>query len=138
MIQETIKFRISRHLNVKFVLMMKIRERVMLYNVGIVLVQFVGELTSRRKSRKTGRAAKFNVYLINVMLSSTRKQSSFLWTVKFSRGRLPSNHTDTGYRYVTLLNRAYVDDNDFLKWCPAPNCEYAVECHVPVSQLDHV
>lgn len=41
-------------------------------------------------------------------------------------------------RYVTLLNRAYVDDNDYLKWCPAPNCEYAVECHVPLSQLDHV
>jgi ariadne-1 len=39
---------------------------------------------------------------------------------------------------VTLLNRAYVDDNDYLKWCPAPNCEYAVECHVPTSQLDHI
>jgi ariadne-1 len=41
-------------------------------------------------------------------------------------------------RYVTLLNRAYVDDNDYLKWCPAPNCEYAVECHVPASALDHI
>ena len=39
---------------------------------------------------------------------------------------------------MTLLNRAYVDDNDYLKWCPAPNCEYAVECHVPPSQLDHI
>lgn len=44
----------------------------------------------------------------------------------------------TDSRYVTLLNRAYVDDNDYLKWCPAPNCEYAVECHVPTSQLDHI
>ena len=41
-------------------------------------------------------------------------------------------------RYVTLLNRAYVDDNDYLKWCPAPNCEYAVECHVSSAQLDHI
>jgi ariadne-1 len=44
----------------------------------------------------------------------------------------------TNSRYVTLLNRAYVDDNDYLKWCPAPNCEYAIECHVPASQLDHI
>lgn len=39
---------------------------------------------------------------------------------------------------MTLLNRAYVDDNDYLKWCPAPNCEYAVECHVATYQLDHI
>ena len=82
MIQETIKFRISRHLNVKFVLMMKIRERVMLYNVGIVLVLFVGQLTLQRKSKKRGKVVKYNVYSTNVMLSSMRKRSNSSWTLK--------------------------------------------------------
>ncbi|KAL1925647.1 uncharacterized protein VTP21DRAFT_530 [Calcarisporiella thermophila] len=38
-------------------------------------------------------------------------------------------------RYRDLLNRTFVDDNDFLRWCPAPGCEYAVECHVPSTSL---
>lgn len=33
-------------------------------------------------------------------------------------------------RYMTLLNRTYVDDSSVLRWCPAPNCENAVECHI--------
>lgn len=37
------------------------------------------------------------------------------------------------YRYKTLLNRAYVDDSPSLRWCPAPNCEYAVECQYSSS-----
>ncbi|PWN32169.1 putative ariadne-1 protein [Meira miltonrushii] len=32
-------------------------------------------------------------------------------------------------RYKTLLNRAFVDDSQNLRWCPAPNCEFAVECN---------
>lgn len=31
-------------------------------------------------------------------------------------------------RYRELLNRSYVDDDPSLRWCPAPNCEYAVRC----------
>ena len=42
------------------------------------------------------------------------------------------------FRYQTLLLRTYVDDNEFFRWCPAPNCEYAVECHVPQNQLTSV
>ena len=38
------------------------------------------------------------------------------------------------YRYQVLLTRTYVDDKENLKWCPAPNCEYAVEC--PIKQRD--
>ncbi|KAJ3299914.1 hypothetical protein HK104_006065 [Borealophlyctis nickersoniae] len=41
-------------------------------------------------------------------------------------------------KYVNLLLRTYVDDNDFLRWCPAPNCEYALECHVPTSSYTEV
>ncbi|KAJ3240213.1 hypothetical protein HDU81_004350 [Chytriomyces hyalinus] len=41
-------------------------------------------------------------------------------------------------KYQTLLLRTYVDDNKFLKWCPYPNCEYAVECRVLQSQLDEI
>lgn len=40
------------------------------------------------------------------------------------------------FRYRSLLNRTYVDDDSHLVWCPAPNCEYAVECNVPARSLD--
>ncbi|CAO3690383.1 unnamed protein product [Rhizopus stolonifer] len=38
-------------------------------------------------------------------------------------------------KYRELLNRTFVDDHDFLKWCPAPDCEYAIECAVPSTSL---
>ncbi|WFD05651.1 RBR-type E3 ubiquitin transferase [Malassezia vespertilionis] len=38
-------------------------------------------------------------------------------------------------RYRLLLDRTYVDDNNTLRWCPAPDCELAVECHVTPKQL---
>ncbi|KAI4134274.1 MAG: hypothetical protein LQ347_001657 [Umbilicaria vellea] len=38
-------------------------------------------------------------------------------------------------RYQVLLTRTYVDDKESLKWCPAPNCEYAVECSVKKRDL---
>ncbi|KAG1153320.1 hypothetical protein G6F37_010461 [Rhizopus arrhizus] len=41
-------------------------------------------------------------------------------------------------KYRELLNRTFVDDNDFLKWCPAPDCEYAVECNIPSTSLTSV
>ncbi|KAJ3330632.1 hypothetical protein HDU76_005216 [Blyttiomyces sp. JEL0837] len=44
---------------------------------------------------------------------------------------------ETHQKYQTLLLRTYVDDNALLKWCPAPNCDYAVECRLPAS-LDEV
>ncbi|GAK64662.1 RING finger protein [Moesziomyces antarcticus] len=41
-------------------------------------------------------------------------------------------------RYKILLNRTYVDDSNVLRWCPAPNCELAVECHVSNKMLNKV
>ena len=41
-------------------------------------------------------------------------------------------------RYKVLLNRTYVDDSSTLRWCPAPNCEFAIECHVPAKALDTI
>lgn len=41
-------------------------------------------------------------------------------------------------RYKTLLNRTYVDDSASLRWCPAPNCEYAIHCRVTPRQLDSI
>lgn len=38
-------------------------------------------------------------------------------------------------RYRLLLDRTYVDDHNTLRWCPAPDCERAVECHVSQKQL---
>ena len=41
-------------------------------------------------------------------------------------------------RYEELLLRTYVDDKDNLKWCPAPNCEFALECGVKAKDLNRV
>ena len=42
-------------------------------------------------------------------------------------------------RYRELLNRSYVDDDPSLRWCPHPNCEYAIRCPgVSVKSLDSV
>ncbi len=38
-------------------------------------------------------------------------------------------------RYQILLTRTYVDDRENLKWCPSPNCIYAVECGVKRRDL---
>ena len=39
------------------------------------------------------------------------------------------------HRYSELLTRTYVDDKNNLKWCPAPNCVYAVDCAVKQRDL---
>ncbi|KAI9696630.1 MAG: hypothetical protein M1820_008079 [Bogoriella megaspora] len=41
-------------------------------------------------------------------------------------------------RYQVLLTRTYVDDKENLKWCPAPNCEYAVDCGVKARELKKI
>ncbi|KAL2111366.1 hypothetical protein VUR80DRAFT_10212 [Thermomyces stellatus] len=41
-------------------------------------------------------------------------------------------------RYRELLNRTYVEDKDILKWCPAPDCENAIECGVKKKDLDKI
>ncbi|CAO1621157.1 unnamed protein product [Jaminaea pallidilutea] len=41
-------------------------------------------------------------------------------------------------RYKSLLDRTYVDDSRVLCWCPAPNCENAIECNVPSKKLKSV
>lgn len=45
---------------------------------------------------------------------------------------------DLKSRYEVLLTRTYVDDKDNLKWCPAPNCEFAVDCSVKAKELDRI
>ncbi|KXS19377.1 hypothetical protein M427DRAFT_52815 [Gonapodya prolifera JEL478] len=41
-------------------------------------------------------------------------------------------------KYKDLLLRTFVDDSDFYRWCPAPNCQFAVECHVTPARLARV
>ncbi|CDH50400.1 ring finger protein [Lichtheimia corymbifera JMRC:FSU:9682] len=41
-------------------------------------------------------------------------------------------------RYSELLDRTFVDDNDAMRWCPAPDCEYAIECHIPSVSLSSI
>lgn len=45
---------------------------------------------------------------------------------------------DVYQRYLRLLDRAYVDDHDNIKWCPSPNCDNAVECGTSARQLIQV
>ncbi|EMC95874.1 hypothetical protein BAUCODRAFT_507371 [Baudoinia panamericana UAMH 10762] len=46
--------------------------------------------------------------------------------------------TELTERYNELLMRTYVDDKENLKWCPAPNCVYAVECGVKKRDLNKI
>ncbi|TGZ81234.1 hypothetical protein EX30DRAFT_348787 [Ascodesmis nigricans] len=41
-------------------------------------------------------------------------------------------------RYGELLNRTYVDDKPNLRWCPAPECEFAVDCAVRQTELHKI
>lgn len=45
---------------------------------------------------------------------------------------------DLRSRYEELLTRTYVDDKENLKWCPAPNCIYAVDCAVKQRDLGRI
>jgi ariadne-1 len=45
---------------------------------------------------------------------------------------------DLQQRYHDLLTRTYVEDKEYLKWCPAPDCENAIECGVRKKDLDKV
>ncbi|KAJ5286619.1 hypothetical protein N7478_002305 [Penicillium angulare] len=38
-------------------------------------------------------------------------------------------------RYRELLTRTYVDDKENLRWCPAPECQYAIDCSVKQRDL---
>lgn len=39
-------------------------------------------------------------------------------------------------KYNELLMRTYVEDKNWMKWCPAPDCVNAVECKVAKKDLD--
>lgn len=45
---------------------------------------------------------------------------------------------DAMARYEVLLTRTYVDDKENLKWCPAPECVYAVDCGVKKRDLNRI
>ena len=38
-------------------------------------------------------------------------------------------------RYHELLDRVFVDDNDTMVWCPAPDCTYAIDCPITSKKL---
>lgn len=46
--------------------------------------------------------------------------------------------SDLTDRYHELLMRTYVDDKDNLKWCPAPECVYAIECGIKKKDLGKI
>jgi len=46
--------------------------------------------------------------------------------------------SDLTDRYRELLMRTYVDDKENLKWCPAPNCVFAVDCAVKHRDLPRI
>lgn len=66
------------------------------------------------------------------MLVAAELKSRYVWLTNVSV------HVLMLPRYQVLLTRTYVDDKDNLKWCPAPNCEYAVECGVKKRELNRI
>jgi ariadne-1 len=45
---------------------------------------------------------------------------------------------DVKDRYEVLLTRTYVDDKENLKWCPAPECVYAIDCGIKKRELSRI
>lgn len=45
---------------------------------------------------------------------------------------------DLRERYNVLLMRTYVDDKENLKWCPAPECVFAIDCAVKQRDLTRI
>ncbi|KAH8916591.1 RING finger domain-containing protein [Atractiella rhizophila] len=41
-------------------------------------------------------------------------------------------------KYRHLLNRTYVDDDPTLRWCPAPGCDHAIRCTIPLRSLTSI
>ena len=41
--------------------------------------------------------------------------------------------TEEQEKYRRYALRSYVEDNRKMEWCPAPDCEHAVECLVDLS-----
>ncbi|KAG5518138.1 hypothetical protein PMAC_003324 [Pneumocystis sp. 'macacae'] len=41
-------------------------------------------------------------------------------------------------RYIAFLDRTYVSDNEHLRYCPAPNCEYTIKCKIEQRQLTSI
>ncbi|KAL9541663.1 hypothetical protein MBANPS3_008996 [Mucor bainieri] len=41
-------------------------------------------------------------------------------------------------RYQSLLDKVYVQDNPNLKWCTAPDCNYAIECDISKNSLSTI
>lgn len=46
--------------------------------------------------------------------------------------------SDVYNKYLELSLKAHVDHEEFLQWCPAPGCKYAVECAVRKSDLERI
>jgi ariadne-1 len=46
--------------------------------------------------------------------------------------------SDLQNRYHELLTRTYVEDKEQMKWCPAPDCQNAIECGIKKKDLDKV
>jgi ariadne-1 len=49
-----------------------------------------------------------------------------------------TDHSRLYCRYRSLLNRTFIDDSGIMRWCPAANCELAVECHVSPKKLSTI
>lgn len=43
--------------------------------------------------------------------------------------------SDLNDRYHELLTRTYVEDQNYMKWCPAPDCVNALECKITKKDL---
>ncbi|KAI8346393.1 hypothetical protein EDC96DRAFT_521574 [Choanephora cucurbitarum] len=45
---------------------------------------------------------------------------------------------DIKMRYQTLLIQNFVSHSTFLKWCTAPDCKFAIECHISENDLKSI
>ena len=57
---------------------------------------------------------------------------------RYGKSKLLKINDTNHFRYHVLLTRTYVDDKENLKWCPAPECEYALECNIKKRELGRI
>lgn len=52
--------------------------------------------------------------------------------------KLIQSNEATLLRYQELIRQNYVADQDFMTWCPAPDCNCCIECQVRKSELENI
>jgi hypothetical protein len=118
------------------------------WDASIDSAKGVGPNTLRGRSWTSRRVDEYSAWKMDVE-GLLERRLFCLWSMeKRERGPFRQFASTSGpllsfivvlFRYRVLLDRTYVDDSPHLRWCPHPECEYAVFCKdAPPRKLDQI